>query len=77
MKRVRQRLKEVTERVLNAKNVTPEEYKTYQEELKTLRELVSTHKALNAYIEDYGDTEDDDLDAPSGRNKRVSLTEWD
>lgn len=73
MKRVRQRLKELTDKLLDATNATPDEYKTYQEELKALRELIATRKALDSYIEDYGE----DSDEPTERAKRVSETEWD
>ena len=72
MKRIRERLKTLTAAILNAQGASKEDFDAYTAELKTLRELIATHKALDAYVEDYGD--DDDGAEP--RQKRTSDTEW-
>lgn len=73
MKRIAARLKKLTQSILNETCSSPEEYKAYQEELKTLRELIATHKAYEAYKEDYGVIDDDDdEEATSSKRQRVS-----
>ena len=73
MKRIHARLVKLTKQILDETTATPEEYKAYQEELKTLRELISTHKAYKAYAEDYGLEEDDDTPT---RPKQVSKAKF-
>lgn len=77
MQRVAKRLKELTNALLKDKNATPEEYKAYTEELRAIRELVATHKAVASYREEFGDELDED-DAVSGtpKDKRTSTTQW-
>lgn len=75
MKRVAKRLKEVTEALLKEKNASPETYKSYTEELRALRELVATHKAVASYREDFGDDLDDE-EVREPKDKRTSDTEW-
>ena len=70
MKRIHARLTKLTQQILSETNATPEEYKSYQEELKTLRELIATNRAYRAYAEDYG-IDDDELDAVP-KTKKVS-----
>lgn len=71
MKRIRKRLKELTDKLLGSKSLTQEECEAAQSELKTLRELIQTHKALSAYENDYGDGDDEP------KQKRVSDEKWD
>lgn len=72
MKRIKERLKALTAAILNAQGASKDDFDAYTAELKTLRELIATHKALDSYVEDYGD--DDDGAEP--RQKRTSDTEW-
>ncbi len=71
MKRVKERLKKLTDEILGRDALSEEEFKEKQEELKTLRELIATHKAMAAYENDYGDGDDEP------RQKRTSETKWD
>lgn len=71
MKRIEKRLKELTDVILNGGDLPEETYVKSVAELKALRELIATKKALASYVEDYGD---DDENEP--RQKRTSDTEW-
>lgn len=77
MKRIAARLKKLTQSILNETCSSPEEYKSYQEELKTLRELIATHKAYEAYKEDYGVVDDDEDDDSVSKKRRVSGASFD
>lgn len=72
MKRIKERLKVLTAAILNAQGASKEDFDAYTAELKTLRELIATHKALDSYVEDYGDEDD----GAEPRQKRTSDTEW-
>lgn len=72
MKRIKERLKALTAAILNAQGASKEDFDAYTAELKTLRELIATHKALDSYVEDYGDEDD----GAEPRQKRTSDTEW-
>lgn len=70
--KVRKRLTQLTELLLSETSVDVEIFKAYQEELKALRELIATWKALEAFDEAYGEE-----DEPSDKPKRESTTAWD
>ena len=71
MKRVEKRIKELSNVILGG-GASEEDYAKSVAELKALRELIATKKALAAYVEDYGDDNDDS----EPRQKRTSDTEW-
>lgn len=78
MQRVAKRLKQLTEALLKDKNATPEDYKAYTEELRAIRELVATHKAVASYREEFGDElDDEDIAVGTPKDKRKSNTKWD
>lgn len=77
MQRVAKRLKQLTDALLKDKNATPEEYKAYTEELRAIRELVATHKAVASYREEFGDElDEDDVASGTPKDKRKSTTKW-
>lgn len=77
MQRVAKRLKQLTEALLKEKNADPETYKAYTEELRAIRELVATHKAVASYREEFGDDFEDDDSLGTPKDKRKSTTKWD
>ncbi|MBQ5596364.1 MAG: hypothetical protein IIU75_04735 [Rikenellaceae bacterium] len=77
MQRVAKRLKQLTEALLKEKNADPETYKAYTEELRAIRELVATHKAVASYREEFGDDfDEDDVASGTPKDKRKSTTQW-
>lgn len=68
LKQVREQLDEATKAVLSGK-LKSDECEDYQARLKLLREVLATHKAYGAYIEDYG-VEDET------KERRTSDTRW-
>lgn len=77
MQRVAKRLKQLTDALLKDKNATPEDYKAYTEELRAIRELVATHKAVASYREEFGDElDEDDVVSGTPKDKRKSTTKW-
>jgi len=74
MKRVRKRLSELTNEILSGKALPKEVCDAHQSELKMLRELVATHKAVSAYEEEYGDEFEESGET---KQKRTSDSQWD
>lgn len=72
MKAIRKKLAQVEKAILSDE-LTKDEYDAYTAELKTLKELIATKKAMASYEEDYGEADDE---ASNSKNKRVSNQEW-
>lgn len=73
MRGIKKRLAELTATILNSGHLSEEEYNSFTAELKTLKELIATHKALATFEEDFGE----DGEASESRQKRVSDSTWD
>ena len=74
MKRVAKRINELKNDILSGK-LTPEDFKACTEELRALRELVTTSKYVATYREEYGDELDEDVEVEP-KQKRTSTTQW-
>lgn len=72
MKKIQKRLQDLTATILNHEDPTSEECAAYCAELKMLRELIATWKALNGYEGDL----DPDVD-PGDRPERKSTQVWE
>lgn len=72
MKKIQKRLQDLTAMILGHEGPTPEECAAYCAELKMLRELIATWKALNGYEGDI----DPDAD-PGDRPERKSTQVWE
>lgn len=72
MKKIQKRLQDLTATILNHEDSTSEECAAYCAELKMLRELIATWKALNGYEGDL----DPDAD-PGDRPERKSTQVWE
>lgn len=72
MKKIQKRLQDLTAMILNHEDPTSDECAAYCAELKMLRELIATWKALNGY--------EGDLDrtlTPGDRPERKSTQVWE
>lgn len=72
MKKIQKRLQDLTTTILLHEDPTSEECAAYCAELKMLRELIATWKALNGYEGDL----DPDAD-PGDRPERKSTQVWE
>ena len=72
MKKIQKRLQDLTATILNHEDPTSEECAACCAELKMLRELIATWKALNGYEGDL----DPDAD-PGDRPERKSTQVWE
>lgn len=76
MKRIKKRLEELTETVLNGA-VDVETFERTTDELKAIRELINTRKAYNAFVDNYGEDDSEDEADASTKQKRVSTAQFD
>lgn len=76
MKRIKKRLEELTETVLNGA-VDVETFERTTDELKAIRELINTRKAYNAFVDSYGEDDSEDDPDSSPKQKRVSTAKFD
>lgn len=76
MKRIKKRLEELTEIVLNGA-VDAETFERTTDELKAIRELINTRKAYNAFVDNYGEDDSEEETDASTKQKRVSTAKFD
>lgn len=73
IKKIRKRLDVISKEILDNPGMPADDYSSLQAELKTLRELIATHKAAASYEEDYGSDDDSGM----AGTKRTSDAAWD